>query len=122
MPLRYTLIEWRNLQKTFNNQMIEPFQQCYLDLRSYNLGWRQTLQLDEPPLGKKYVYLLSWDKYMDRSKKTVKLFFNYMKHSMIVNNSFIIQFCSERVFNSNTMILIDEEMIRHYPKLSPKEG
>ena len=122
MPLRYTLIEWRNLQKTFNNQMIEPFQQCYLDLRSYNLGWRQTLQLDEPPLGKKYVYLLSWDKYMDRSKKTVKLFFNYMKHSMIVNNSFIIQFCSERVFNSNTMILIDEEMIRQHPQLSSKEG
>ena len=58
---------------------------------------------------------------MDQSRKTVKLSFNYMRHSMIVNNSFIVQFCSERVFDSNTMILIDEEMIRQYPQLSSKE-
>ena len=122
MPLKYTVVEWKKLQITLNSQAIEPFQQCFLDLRSYNLGWRKTLQLDEPPLGKKYVYFLTWGKYMDQSKKTVKLMFNYMKHSMIVNNSFIVQFCSERVFDPNTMILIDEEMIRQHPQLSSKEG
>ena len=121
MPLRYTLVEWRYLQKTFNNQMIEPFQQCYLDLRSYNLGWRQTLGIEEPPLGKKFVYFLSWGKYMDQTRKTVKLIFRYMKHSMVVNNAFVVQFCTEREFDSTTMILIDEGILEKYPKLASKD-
>ena len=79
------------------------------------------LNLKEPPLEMKYVYHLLWGKYIDNSKRTDKLTFNYMKHNMTVSNSFVVQFCSERMFDSNTMILIDEDILRQYPQLSSKD-
>ena len=117
MSLRYTLEEWKNVQVTLQQMPIAVFDKCYVDYRSYNLSWREKVGLPELDPGKKYVFEVSFVKHLSRDKRTALMKIHHLDDEFSCSNVWVAQFGNEKIFNKVNMVLIDEQIIKEFPKI-----
>ena len=122
LSLKFTIKDWKNQQKIYNSEKIIPFNKCYIDFRSYNLGWRKKIKI--PDLTDsidtelmKYVFLAEWKGFQNKDKLQGLVSFVHMNYEFTCSNTWIKQFASDKEFNKNTMILLDTNMMKRYPLL-----
>ena len=121
MPLRYSLEEWNNIRKQLNKEPIESFNKIYLDWRSYPLAWRTKVGLPELPSNMTYVFQVIFKKYTNKSKTACEVQIVTPRSTFTINNTWMKQCGSIHEFNPETMVLIDEELVKRYPKISEED-
>jgi hypothetical protein len=122
LSLKFTLKEWKIQQKIYNDEPIIPFVKCYIDYRSYNLGWRKKIKLPDltdssATEAMKYVFEAEFKGFQDSKKLHGLISFTHLDQEFTCSNTWVKQFGSENEFNQNTMILLDYNMIKKYPLL-----
>jgi hypothetical protein len=118
LPLRYTSDKWNQVRKELNQQPIIKFEKVFLDWRSYPLAWRDKVNLPELPPHVTYVFEVIFKKYLNESKTASEVEIVVPRSTFTINNAWMKQCGSMHIFNSDTMVLIDEDLVKNYPSLT----
>lgn len=125
--LLYSAEEANKLKRrwnTLNITEVQPGDEVFVDLRCYNAGWYD--KLDLPDIHHiTYVILYVYKHYASkRDKKSIYVHCPVFKETWLVKNTFVKMYGSNRnlIPNAKDIILIDEAFIKNYPQVLPHQS
>jgi hypothetical protein len=97
---------------------VRPGMEVYVDLRCYGWDWYDLLDLPDKHV-LTYVVKYVYRDYVGANRTKIKAYCPIFDETFTVANHFVMTYGSDVVFDSATMILIDEALIARYPALLP---
>jgi hypothetical protein len=89
----------------------------FVDLRQYNVsGWYDQLPLDDLH-HKKYVLKYRYDRWTSNKKRKIHIVCDLTDDHYHVDNLWVKQFGSTKIFNPETMIMMDEQFLIDHPEV-----
>jgi hypothetical protein len=100
---------------------IGPGDTVYVDLRSYGANWYDLLQLPEAD-AKTYVLQYHYSNWSNVKHNKIVAACEIFNETFTVDGYFVFSYGSVKVFDQETMIMVDTNLVSKFPALLPKQA